>query len=148
MTMFVPDGYCGLYCGACPRYLATKAGNAIELGMQPCQGCRSDGVGEGWCEICSYKACAKEKGLEFCYECAEYPCKDLEGFKTDSACPYHCEIYGYMDTIKEVGKEAWLAQMKERWGCPSCGREATWWDLACAGCGTELRGYEKPVVEA
>lgn len=148
MSEFIPDGYCGLYCGACPQYLATRAGNAAELGLEDCQGCRSEVVAAGWCAICTLKACARNKGVEYCYECSEYPCRDLEDFKNSEDCPYHSEIYGYMATISQVGKDEWLAQMKARWGCPSCGKGATWWDLSCGECETVLRGYRKPVKEA
>jgi len=147
MTAFIPDGYCGLYCGSCPSYLATKAGKAAELGLDECQGCRSDVVAKSWCAICTHKACARAKGVEFCYECDEYPCPDLEGFKNAPDWPYHTEIYDYMATIKTRGKEAWLCEMRTRWSCPSCGREASWWDLACQGCGTTLNGYKNPAAD-
>lgn len=145
MAAFVPDGYCGLYCGSCPQYLATKAGTAVELGLEACQGCKSDVVAADWCAICAHKECARDKGLDFCFECTDYPCPDLEDMRNAQEWPYHTEIYDYMATIKEQGKEAWLCQMKKRWSCPSCGTEATWWDLSCQDCGTPLKGYQKPI---
>jgi hypothetical protein len=141
---FVPDGYCGLYCGSCPSYLATKAGKATELGLDECQGCKSGVVAKSWCAACTLKACAREKGVEFCYECVDFPCQDLEDFKNASDWPYHSEIYDYMTIIKEAGQEAWLCSMRIRWGCPSCGKEASWWDQTCTDCGAVLNGYRKP----
>jgi len=35
---FVLQGYCGLYCGACPIMLNTKAG----AGTEQCYGCKSE----------------------------------------------------------------------------------------------------------
>jgi hypothetical protein len=136
---FQPDGYCGLYCGACPKFLASKAGTE----PNPCHGCKSDTV-SGWCLTCNLKACARSKGLEYCSACAEYPCADLEAFKTSADYPYHSEVYEYMKIIAAEGNPAWLEKMKARWSCPSCGREAGWWDLACKTCGTKLNGYPEP----
>ena len=144
MSSFLPDGYCGLYCAACPQYIATKAGKAEALGMENCRGCKSDEVAASWCRICNLKKCARSKGYEFCYECASYPCEDLEKFRNAPEWPYHIEVYDYMDTIRKDGKEKWLKGMAVRWSCPSCGQEASWWDLNCSSCGTKLKGYKKP----
>jgi hypothetical protein len=136
------DGYCGLYCGACPKFLESKTGTE----PNPCRGCKS-GTISGWCLTCNLKACARGKGLDFCYACADYPCKDLEGFKTSAEYQYHQEVYDYMKIIREEGKSAWLEKMKSRWSCPACGREASWWDTSCKKCGTGLNGYIKPDSE-
>ncbi|MBN1440007.1 MAG: DUF3795 domain-containing protein [Anaerolineales bacterium] len=133
------DGYCGLYCGACPIFLETKAGTAKEA----CRGCKS-GLNAEWCRVCNLKACARSKGVEFCSACEEYPCEKLKGFADMEEYPYHREIFEYMKTIDREGKAAWLEGMKARWSCPECGQEASWWDTACTRCGTALRGYSKP----
>ena len=133
------DGYCGLYCGACPMFLGSRAGAE----KNPCLGCKSRTV-SGWCLTCDIKACARNKGLEFCYPCEKYPCEKMEGFKNAKEYPYHQEVYDYLETIKKEGKAAWLASMRTRWSCPSCHREASWWDLSCKNCGSKLDGYSKP----
>ena len=136
---FQLDGYCGLYCGACPNLIAAKANPETAA----CLGCKS-GHNTGWCAICNLKACAQEKGFDFCYQCEQYPCADLEAFKSDPNYPYHQEVYGYMAVIAQEGKAAWLEQVKTRWSCPECGWEAAWWDLACNNCGKALDGYQNP----
>lgn len=133
------DGYCGLYCGSCPHLLNAKAG----IASNACFGCKSGQAAE-WCRTCALKKCARDKGVAFCYECLEYPCPDLEGFKASAEYPYHREIYDYMDIIRNEGKDVWLEKMKVRWSCPGCGREASWWDMSCRRCGTALDGYVKP----
>lgn len=51
--------YCGLACCVCSE-------NAT------CAGCRNDGcMDKEWCK--SFKCC-KEKGLNGCWECTEFPC--------------------------------------------------------------------------
>jgi hypothetical protein len=51
MSAFIPDGYCGLYCGSCPDYLATRAGNAEEPAESACRGCKSDLTARGLSEL-------------------------------------------------------------------------------------------------
>ncbi len=143
-SSFIPDGYCGLYCGSCASYLATKRGTAgDDANTDVCRGCKSAVLGS-WCAQCPLKACARKKGLEFCIQCADFPCADLDGFKNDSRYPYHSEVYDSMEIFAKQGKARWLEDMKKRWSCPGCGREASWWDLSCPECGRGLKGYRKP----
>jgi hypothetical protein len=40
----------------------------------PCGGCRSDNAR---CPIpCTARTCHKEKGVDFCFQCGEYPCEN------------------------------------------------------------------------
>jgi hypothetical protein len=143
-SAFIPDGYCGLYCASCASYLATKKGEAERLPHgENCRGCKSDVVGS-WCSQCPLKACARQKGVEFCVQCKGFPCEQLESFKNDPRYPYHSEVYGSMAVFAKHGKARWLMEMKKRWSCPECGREASWWDLSCGECGRALKGYRKP----
>lgn len=128
-----PDGYCGLYCAACPSY---------GKGSEPCEGCKSDNVRPGWCSRCSLKACARAKGLDYCSECSDYPCGKLIDFANDPDYPYHSEIYEYQALIRGKGKEKWLEEMKKRWSCPRCGTPFNWWTLICGKCGYQVNGYK------
>ena len=49
--------YCGLYCGACPRYLKGK-----------CPGCRTTSK-SSWCKV---KPCNTENGWRSCAECTQH----------------------------------------------------------------------------
>lgn len=136
---YVLDGYCGLYCGACPNLLGTQAGTEQNV----CLGCKSDTNPE-WCLNCELKICAREKGLDFCYQCDEYPCNNLTTFKEDPQYPYHQEVYDYMKVIAKEGKGAWLEKMKIRWSCSDCDEAVSWWDQSCPKCREKLNGYRKP----
>ncbi len=142
---FIADAYCGLYCGSCPQFLAARRGE-LSAGQAECRGCRSESTA-GWCAECTLKDCARKKGIEFCHLCAEYPCDSLKGFASHPDYPYHREIFGYLEAIKSRGRDAWLGEMKKRWSCAACGREASWWDLSCEKCGAALNGYKKPGKE-
>lgn len=141
---FVPDGYCGLYCAACPQYMGTKNNQIDVTDENACKGCKSDTVAKGWYIKCNLKACAKTKNVEFCYECSEYPCENLKTFKQDPDYPYHSEVFDYMNTIKTSGKEAWLQDMESRWKCTQCGSSFNWWTTKCEQCGNAVKGYSAP----
>lgn len=141
---FIPQAYCGLYCAACPQYRAAQMAGEGESSDNFCYGCKSSGVGPGWCSTCSLKACAREKGIEFCFQCASYPCDNLDRFKNDAHYPYHGEIYDYMRSIKDKGEAVWLKEMNSRWSCHTCGNSYGWWDQACSHCGSKTLGYKKP----
>ena len=55
-------GKCGFYCGACPTYI--KGG---------CRGCEEDNTTGD----CFTNDCVKEKKLNFCGECENFPCDTI-----------------------------------------------------------------------
>ncbi|HUT98453.1 MAG TPA: DUF3795 domain-containing protein [bacterium] len=138
------DTYCGLYCGACPVVLANERGNveqrAAEWGMKPeelaCFGCRSQTTAV-FCTDCGMRLCARNRGIRSCCECGEYPCEILKNFQADEH-PHHSVILKNLETIREKGLDAWLAEQAGRWRCPGCGARFTWYDTKCAECGAEL----------
>jgi hypothetical protein len=145
------DAYCGLYCGGCTAFLATKENNVATLAREwnmeendvKCLGCKSQTTAK-FCTVCPLKECARDKGLEFCGECREYPCQKLEGFRNAEKFPYHSEVYDNLAEIKKQGLQNWLKHMKKRWSCPSCGKEFSWYTQPCPSCGQKLDSYKKP----
>ena len=98
---------CGLICHKCAIYLATREKDEkkrykmrVDIARQikehygqeckpedvtDCDGCRSEGdrllAGSSQCKI---RKCVKEKNIENCAHCNEYPCEELEKlFTTD-----------------------------------------------------------------
>lgn len=87
---------CGIDCGECKGYLATKKADpkmrkavAEEWSKQyghpfkpeevNCLGCTpADGPHLGYCGICEIRKCCREKMLPNCAGCAEYRCGRLE----------------------------------------------------------------------
>lgn len=93
---------CGLYCGACRKYLSSK-----------CPGCH-DNEKATWCKI---RSCTKGNGYHSCAECRENvaECKiysNLIGkifaflFKSDRPA---CVLY-----IREHGEQAFAGEMTRR----------------------------------
>lgn len=78
-------GYCGLACAVCSE-------------NKNCLGCRSEGCKEkDWCR--NFRCC-REKGLNGCWECRDFPCKDsmLDNIR----------IRTFAKFIKEYGEEKLL----------------------------------------
>jgi hypothetical protein len=77
---------CGIDCGVCELYIAGSrpelaailASKGIPREKLPCKGCRNI---NGECPViagqCETFACVGERGVEFCFQCAQFPCEKL-----------------------------------------------------------------------
>lgn len=139
------DTYCGLHCGSCGVFQANKSGQiedkAKEWNMKVedlyCKGCKSDTIAT-FCRTCHFKTCATSKEIEFCFQCEEFPCKELLEFKDDEN-PHHSIVLHNLDQIKELGIEEWLKQQEVRWSCPECKEKYSWYESICSNCSSSLR---------
>jgi hypothetical protein len=151
---------CGLYCAGCsifisshedPERLALLAARwGVPVEQMHCDGCRAE-IRTPYCRECTLFACATERGHTFCVECADYPCKELDGFRADK--PHRTEIYENLDCIRATGVEAWFTEMKHRYSCPTCGTLNSAYDLKCRSCGHEpandyVAAHRDEIVEA
>jgi len=138
---------CGLDCFNCAMYRAAFDEEAmaevkrlarlhgVDPEMALCKGCRDQGGcialhanvsqrGEG--EPCGAYACTKEKGLDFCYECDDFPCDHLHPYcdRADKV-PHNTKVYN-LCLIKKMGLEKWAeekaAQVRETYFFK-------WWSL-------------------
>lgn len=141
---FKYDSYCGLYCGACSVLAANKEGNVKEAAkkwdMNPgdivCYGCKTETISV-YCKDCDIKDCAEDRGVDFCFQCGNYPCNRLIEFNHDE-CPHHSVVMKNLETISKNGIEYWLNEQEKRWKCPECGTVFTWYDETCKNCGSTL----------
>ena len=135
---------CGLYCGACTLFIATKEDPARLKGLAArfqlseeavkCYGCRSDKRGP-YCEKCKMFACAAERGIEFCVDCMEYPCDELKQFQSER--PHRIELWEDLERIKAIGYKRWLKEVRENYACFQCRSINSAYDLKCRKCGEE-----------
>ena len=111
---------CGLDCFNCPTY----EGNITEKAKQwisenykiaiekvPCKGCREE---KGNCKFalnnrCATWDCIQEKGLTFCYECAEFPCGKLMPTQKGAEFPHNMKVYN-LCRMKYKGMDAWIEE--------------------------------------
>ena len=96
--------FCGLYCGACKRYISEK-----------CPGCRENEKAN-WCGI---RKCCLINNLSNCASCQKFQdvdeCKDFNNFFS--------KLFGFIFRsnrkacvcrIKEVGEEKYASEMAEK----------------------------------
>lgn len=124
---FEMTAVCGIYCGSCEchtskdnpellNYLVSAGINAKHL---PCTGCRK---GEGDCPViggaCETYLCAKQKKVDFCYECDEYPCSRLiPAADRAERIPHNLKVFN-LAYIEHQGLEKFASEaprMKEKY---------------------------------
>ncbi len=116
---------CGLDCFNCPVYLskdnerlrAAVARNLnIPVEQVSCRGCRDENgtIGFlGMAEPCNVYRCIQKKGLDFCYDCPDFPCDHLHPYADKAAeRPHNTKVFN-LCLIKKMGLEKW-AETKAR----------------------------------
>jgi hypothetical protein len=135
---------CGLFCPACNVFIGTREDPARltvmaqRLQRTPqelqCNGCRSD-KRCFYCESkCTMTTCAAAKRVDFCGECADYPCTDLKAFQSEM--PHRIELWKSHARIREVGYEQWYTEMISHYSCNKCGALNSAYDIECRKCGS------------
>jgi len=130
--------YCGLYCGHCAVKVKIEpaaktlydemkaAGFEGVIAYIPCgegfwsflKGMTNDGMcvscrdGSGN-PGCAVRICAKEKDVEMCAFCENYPCDKFAAF-LDVSVGYHVLEQDNI-LLRDKGWEAWLALQEGRW---------------------------------
>jgi len=147
-------GICGLYCGTCPVYLASREQDPAQLEAMSrdrgipveeirCDGCLSENV-YGPCVDCrhGFRRCASEKRVTWCFECEEFPCRRLRDF-TDvhivNGISHHAGVIEALQSMKEHGIEKWLEAQEREACCPTCGKKLYWFVRECPVCRTTVR---------
>jgi predicted RNA-binding Zn-ribbon protein involved in translation (DUF1610 family) len=135
---------CGLFCPACTFFIATAEDpnrletlarrRGITAEEARCRGCRSD-FRNPFCSTCKMSACAAEKGFDFCVECEEYPCEELQTFQAAAA--HRLELWSSQERIRQVGWEMWYEEQTQNFCCPNCGTLNSAYDIKCRRCGAE-----------
>jgi len=120
-------GPCGLYCGAC---VATD-----------CDGCLVEEP-SSWVARCEIRKCAAQNGVDFCYQCYDYPCQPLWELM-HARWPHHQTMETNLQCIKDRGVGEWLLQQQREWRCPGCGAPRNWYQKRCE-CGERLEAMELP----
>ena len=141
---------CGLYCGACPMYLATQensdermesmrkqyGANALKMSKEDllCDGCLGGGRLASFCRKCDMResATAKTKTRR-CSECAEFACSRITGFNNDGML-HHAEVLENLRQLREMGITKWAKHEEERWQCPKCRAKISWYESECPKC--------------
>jgi len=110
---------CGLDCFNCPMLLAKDNADLrskiarnmnIPEDQAYCEGCRNEKGAIralGMTEPCSVYRCTEEKGLDFCSDCADFPCDNLHPYADRAAeVPHNTKVFN-LCLIKKMGLERW-----------------------------------------
>lgn len=136
---------CGLYCGACGVRVATQEDSfnlkskiskafGLRLADIRCSGCNS---GETWpyARVCQIKACVRERHLEGCHQCPEFPCSQVN---SSSLPEVRNAIHRCVCQRREMGDEMFLAAEKERYTCSGCGKQLYRGQTKCFYCKADV----------
>jgi predicted RNA-binding Zn-ribbon protein involved in translation (DUF1610 family) len=125
---------CGIYCGACRQYLVLKKNQLEQRGFKRgCEGCR---IRNKNC-VFIRKDCSalKKNQIEYCNECNNFPCQNLQKMDNLYQKRYAVNMIGNLKRIKDIGVEKWLQEQKVLYTCPECGGEICVHDAECYDCG-------------
>ncbi|MFX1297148.1 MAG: DUF3795 domain-containing protein [Promethearchaeota archaeon] len=125
---------CGLYCGVCAIYIADKANNlkfkqrlvdvykpiSKTVADIKCSGCLSENQEKifGYCQTCPIRDCVKNKGIEGCHQCDDFPCKFINNFPIPVGKKV---ILRAIPTWREFGTKKYVEEEEKRYHCPNCG---------------------------
>jgi hypothetical protein len=135
-------GICGVYCGACSTFRAFNDADEalidweLRMGMPEdeimCEGCYS-GVVNKWCSKCQFRRCTEAKGINYCLECGDFPCKKLLDFSRTR--PHRTLGLRNLQHLKNLSISEWLKEQEQRWRCSNCGKKLHWYAEKCPDCG-------------
>lgn len=144
---------CGLYCGVCAVYQATRDDNlklkeilaGVYRGRLPdsdhitaeqinCGGCLS-GRTWGHCSNCQVRACALGKGFAGCHQCGDWPCALIADFPMAIAKKIMLRSVPHR---REAGDERWAHDEEARYRCPACAQALTRGAPRCHKCGAAV----------
>jgi hypothetical protein len=108
---------CGIDCGNCslnmckddPAMMNRLIARGIPREKLPCEGCRNIG---GDCPVisgtCETYACVSRMAVDFCYECADFPCSRLcPSSQRADVLPHNLKVFN-LCTIERIGPERFV----------------------------------------
>ena len=121
--LFAP---CGMNCLVCYKHCYHK---------KPCSGCRNSDKGKPeHCRKCRIKDCIGDKGLAYCYECPEHPCRLIKNLEKSYNKRYQVSLMENSAFVSRYGLERFMAGQKEKYTCPICGGVISVHDGECSEC--------------
>jgi hypothetical protein len=125
---------CGLNCAVCDmrqaylgntelrdeivEWFKKERNEVVKPEQIKCEGCRGS-IELHWSPDCKMMLCAKKKGLQYCFQCKDFPCTILNKFSSDGV-PHHKKTVENMKAMKKIGIEPWIAEQKRKGQCEFC----------------------------
>lgn len=122
---------CGMNCKVCYKHCYHK---------NPCGGCLESDIGKPeHCRRCKIKDCVKEKGLTYCFECKEYPCKFIQNLEKSYNKRYQTSLMENSAFVKKYGLDQFMVQQKIKCTCSKCGGIISMHDRECSECQEKIK---------
>lgn len=96
---------CGLNCGLCTRYHTD--------GTSRCPGCYGEGFNLKH-PSCGIVSCTERHDVQFCYACAEYPCKRYEAPSESDSFITGKNVFADFEKAKTFGLDTYKAELDEK----------------------------------
>ncbi|UCE96922.1 MAG: DUF3795 domain-containing protein [Candidatus Bathyarchaeota archaeon] len=125
---------CGLNCAKCDIYEAGHGNERVRDQilawfekdrnqiLKPedvrCDGCRGS-LEKHWSSDCMIMLCAKNKAVEYCFECTDFPCTLLKEFGSDGI-SHHARTVKNLKRMKAIGIDAWIEEQRSNGKCVFC----------------------------
>jgi len=141
---------CGLYCGVCGIFYATRDNDQkflqVLLKMYKarvpdpeqlttddlrCDGCHSDRR-SFFCRTCSIRECSKDKRYTGCHKCHDFPCELIQNFPVPVGRKVILRSVPYR---RKHGTEKWIQDEENRYYCPECNNRLFRGATRCNQCG-------------
>ena len=96
---------CGLNCGLCPRFHTA--------GSSKCPGCSGEGFSSKH-PGCGVLSCCQRKGIEFCFECEEFPCIKYDGADESDSFISHFSQMKDLKKAESSGISEYIKELNEK----------------------------------
>jgi len=103
---FPTIGCCGIDCGLCPRYYTA--------GSSRCPGCAGPDFFEKHPSCGFITCCVKQRKLEVCAECDEFPCSRFDSWIGGDSFVTHRMALVNLSSMRETGLERFREQQEKR----------------------------------
>jgi hypothetical protein len=126
-AVFIMTAPCGIDCAACecaraadnPAVMVYLISRGIDASKLPCPGCRDvAGMCPAIGEECETYRCVREKEVDFCFDCAGFPCDKLTpAADRANILPHNLKVYN-LCVIQNRGLKEFTersADIKERY---------------------------------
>lgn len=117
---------CGMDCMVCYKHCASK---------KPCAGCLPGDAGKPeHGRKCKLKGCVQAKGLTYCYQCGEFPCKAIKALERSYQKRYGASLIQNSRQVEAEGLAAFMEAQRKKYTCKACGGTISLHDGACSDC--------------
>ncbi len=118
---------CGVNCSVCSAHLNIKL---------PCPGCRApqEQITRKSCRNCAKKSCAFDQDLQWCFECARFPCAGIKDLSRRYTSKYGVDlVQNGLDARSDM--DSFLEAQRMKFTCRACGGAINRHRKYCSECG-------------